>query len=253
MIETVIAAARPRPRDTDVCSVHHLPLKKDQVKIRYGLLYIPAGRYEAREKSFPNANSYVSGGCIVQEEKSEEVVYCDKCREAERIWDEAHPIPKPSKVIGHREFYSEAIKTEASHGIKTAKAIEVAAWMKDDSVTLVDLRSREAFAVSHIDGAVNIPATELTDEELKKVIPEKKTRVVVYCDYNLAPVRSIAVTTLGAPAIYQLGYKNIYRLEELWSSPDCRKGQNTGMAFGCPSLLPMKTNANMINLPAEKK
>jgi len=73
--------------------------------------------------------------------------------------------------------------------------------------------SKEEFARAHLRGAVNLPATELTDEALKRLVPTPQTRIVIYCDDNLMPTRRIALTTICNPAIYQLGYHNLYVLE----------------------------------------
>jgi hypothetical protein len=139
-------------------------------------------------------------------------------------------------------FYREADMLLNQGHLKTVTPKVLAGWLKKKSVVLIDLRSKASYDQAHLRGAVNVPATELTDETLKTVVPTLDTRIVVYCDDTLLPSRRIALTTLGHPAIFQLGYKNVYRLEDLWSSPDCQNGELVGgsINFGCPSLLPME-------------
>jgi len=72
------------------CKVHGVLLKKDRVEIAYGLMLYKVGYFEARQKSFPNANTSMSGGCIVEEPKFAIVAYCPKCRRAEARWSRAH-------------------------------------------------------------------------------------------------------------------------------------------------------------------
>ena len=74
-----------------MCPVHHVPLKKEKLKIAYGL--IPdepcnADRRKAAKQHFPLANSVVEGGCVILPDspKYEEVLYCPKCREVEKTW-----------------------------------------------------------------------------------------------------------------------------------------------------------------------
>lgn len=68
-----------------ICALHGVPLEVGVAPIRYGLPAIDAG-YEARkEKEFPNANSYVLGGCCPGWKQVEVVAYCPKCKEADPV------------------------------------------------------------------------------------------------------------------------------------------------------------------------
>lgn len=74
-----------------MCPVHQVPLKKEKLKIAYGL--IPdepcnVDRRKAAKQYFPLANSVVEGGCVIlpNSPKYEEVLYCPKCREVEKTW-----------------------------------------------------------------------------------------------------------------------------------------------------------------------
>ena len=111
------------------------------------------------------------------------------------------------------DFYRRALEEP----VKTATAEDVAQWLSEKSAVLVDLRSPADFAARHIDGAVNLPATELTEERAKQLLgASKEARIVVYCDDQLLPTRRIALTTFGAPALRELGYTHLWRLEDLW-------------------------------------
>lgn len=122
--------------------------------------------------------------------------------------------------VSPREFYQAAADDQAAGEPKTALADEVARWLAEGSALLVDLRSKEDFAREHLSGAVNLPATELTDERVAKVVPSKTTRVVVYCDDQLMPTRKVALTTFGAPALRRLGYTKVLVLEPLYLRRD---------------------------------
>lgn len=154
------------------------------------------------------------------------------------------PVPsrltpvKAVSAIAPGDFY----RIAGNLSEKIVKAEVLARWLKEGSVVLIDVRSKEAFARSHLRGAINLPATEITDESLKRLVPSPETRIVIYCDDNLLPTRRIALTTLCNPAIYQLGYHNLFVLEELWHSQSCKADLNATMGLDyCPSLLPMET------------
>jgi 3-mercaptopyruvate sulfurtransferase SseA len=79
------------------------------------------------------------------------------------------------KAISPNEFYAAAQKDEAA----IASFKDIAKWLNEKSVILIDLRSAVEFNDSHIKGAINIPATDLTDEFLSNIIPTKASRLVI--------------------------------------------------------------------------
>jgi hypothetical protein len=75
------------------CEVHKIQLKKARVRIVYGLpLEAVDPKARKARAQFPNANSYATGGCIVDRKspKTEEVYYCQECRIAEQEWQEEY-------------------------------------------------------------------------------------------------------------------------------------------------------------------
>lgn len=88
---------------------------------------------------------------------------------------------------------------------------------------ILDARSRYAYEMGHIDGAVNLPFSDFTDEKLAEVIPDKDTRVLIYCNNNFTddaepiPLKRISLA-LNIPTfinLYGYGYENIYELGAL--------------------------------------
>ena len=149
------------------------------------------------------------------------------------------------RAVDDEQFYARAKERSALMKKRTARAADVAKWLAEGSAVLLDLRAKEKFEKSRLKGARNLPASELTDEAAAAVVPSKATRVVIYCDYNLAPVRMIAATTLGFPALMELGYGDVWRLEELWNAPACgvKKGEVPALGRGCPPHLPLEAAA----------
>lgn len=85
---------------------------------------------------------------------------------------------------------------------------------------ILDARSRYAFQMGHIDGAVNLPFADFTDEKLAEVIPSKDTRILIYCNNNFSddaepiPLKRVSLA-LNIPTfinLYGYGYENIYEL-----------------------------------------
>ena len=152
--------------------------------------------------------------------------------------------PPVVSEIKAQDFYRQASTSPP----KEISAKQLADWLAKDAVILIDLRAKESFEYAHIRGAINVPIELLTAEHLKTLVPNRDSRIVVYCTNNFMPTRMVALTTLGYPAIEQLGYSNVNRLEDLWSSESCRaseklaakqKQMDTAVDSGCESLLPM--------------
>lgn len=103
--------------------------------------------------------------------------------------------------------------------------------MKAEPDTIIlDTRSTEAFMMGHIDGAINLPFSDFTVEKLARVIPNKHTRILIYCNNNFSdnvnPIMLKRVElALNVPTFINLwgyGYQNIYELGSYTESSDPR-------------------------------
>ena len=101
--------------------------------------------------------------------------------------------------------------------------------MKDDPHTIIlDSRSAEAFAMGHIEGAINVNFSDFTDDKLAEMIPSKDTRILIYCNNNfednVAPVMLKRVElALNVPTfinLYGYGYRNVFELKGMHSLQD---------------------------------
>jgi hypothetical protein len=64
-------------------------LREDVVPIRYGMPMLGFKEWcDASDKYFPFSNMSLGGGCIIRDPKRARVLFCSKCREAERAWQE---------------------------------------------------------------------------------------------------------------------------------------------------------------------
>ncbi len=88
---------------------------------------------------------------------------------------------------------------------------------------VLDARSKELFEKLHIAGAVNLSFPDIAIDSLERVIPDKTTRVLIYCNNNFLgdtrafpsklPQASLNLSTYIA--LYSYGYRNIYELGPL--------------------------------------
>ena len=88
---------------------------------------------------------------------------------------------------------------------------------------ILDARSREKYDELHIRGAVNLSFSDIAIESLRHTIPDRNTRILIYCNNNfinaIGPFPSkIAQASLNLStfiALYTYGYRNVYELGPL--------------------------------------
>lgn len=94
---------------------------------------------------------------------------------------------------------------------------------------ILDTRSAAAFAQGRIEGAVNLPFSDFTDEKLAKVLGNDTSRpILIYCNNNFsdnaAPVvAKRAPLALNIPTfinLYGYGYTNIWELADVVPTSD---------------------------------
>ena len=96
--------------------------------------------------------------------------------------------------------------------------------MSQEAGTVVlDARSKQKYDELHIKGAVNLSFPDIAIESLKQTIPDKTTRLLIYCNNNFSnaegpfpsklPNASLNLSTYIA--LYSYGYRNVYELGPL--------------------------------------
>jgi hypothetical protein len=118
---------------------------------------------------------------------------------------------------------------------------------KEPGVVVLDARSKEMYDLLHVKGAINLSFPNIDVQSLKKVLPDKKAKILIYCNNNFTPApdakqppRQEAKPDDGAPAnarisgfaglamgpksaatslnlstyttLYNYGYTNVYEL-----------------------------------------
>lgn len=107
-----------------------------------------------------------------------------------------------------------------AHRITEDEFLKMAA---DPATVVLDARSRDRFERIHVKGAVHLAFTDFTEEALRNVIPDKSTRILIYCNNNFEnePVNfasKLAVVALNIQTFVNLhayGYTNVYELGPL--------------------------------------
>ncbi len=136
----------------------------------------------------------------------------------------------PNQLIDYQGFMkgaAEVAKLRETRRVTEAEFIRMAA---EPGTVIYDARSDDKFALLHIKGAKHLSLTNVTADELAKLIPDKTTRILIYCNNNFLN-EPVALASKSAPAslniytfntLHAYGYTNVYELGPL---TDIRKSR----------------------------
>lgn len=84
------------------CVLHGEWLKVGEARILYGLLMGGEESRKAREIHFPNACTYIGGGCVSTATSPEKdmVLFCESCRKVQKEWIEKNKKQPPKPMAG---------------------------------------------------------------------------------------------------------------------------------------------------------
>lgn len=131
----------------------------------------------------------------------------------------------PTSKVNFPAFL-EVSKEASTHRQKRMVDLDTFLKMSQEKNTLIlDTRSESAFKRKHIKGSKHLNFSDFTTEKLKKVIPTKTTRILIYCNNNLdddptnfpTKIQPMALNIPTFINLYGYGYKNIYELSSLVS------------------------------------
>ncbi len=94
---------------------------------------------------------------------------------------------------------------------------------QEPGTVVLDARSQGKYQELHIRGALNLSYPDIAIDSLAKLIPDKQTRILIYCNNNFRnaehafpskrPTASLNLSTYIA--LYDYGYRNVYELAPL--------------------------------------
>ncbi len=135
----------------------------------------------------------------------------------------AHAAEAPNPAINYSGFVALSEKLDPvreAHRVSEEKFIEMAA---EPGTVILDARSKDKYDNIHIKGAIHLAFTDFTEEALKTMIPEKTTRILIYCNNNFKnePVNfalksiTVALNIQTFINLHAYGYENVFELAPL--------------------------------------
>jgi phage shock protein E len=123
-------------------------------------------------------------------------------------------------MAGHLAVSTEAARHRDSHRVSEAEFIRMS---RQPGTVILDARSREKYDELHVKGAINLSFPDISYESLRRVLPNKKTRILIYCNNNFRggipafPVKAVtaALNLSTFITLYDYGYRDVYELAPL--------------------------------------
>jgi len=131
------------------------------------------------------------------------------------------PIANPAiDMEGYLRVSREAAQHRATRRVTEAEFLRMS---REPGTIVLDARSREKYDELHVEGAVSLSFSDIAVGSLAQTIPDKNTRILIYCNNNFAnaeqpfpskmPSASLNISTYIA--LYNYGYRNVYELGPL--------------------------------------
>jgi hypothetical protein len=137
------------------------------------------------------------------------------------------------------DAYEKLITHVKKHRLSHLVALDTFLTMsKQKDVIILDTRSDSMYNAKHVKGALHLNFSDFNQYSLARLIPNKKTKILIYCNNNfmndqvyfiskMPQPQRLSITTgrpltlaLNIPTYINLfgyGYKNVYELSELVS------------------------------------
>jgi len=129
------------------------------------------------------------------------------------------PVDPAIDMGGFLKVSASAAKHRETRRVSQEEFIRMS---RQPGTIVLDARSKQRFDELHVKGALNLSFPDITIESLGKVIPDKNTRILIYCNNNFlnapgpfptkAPSASLNLSTYIA--LYNYGYRNVYELAD---------------------------------------
>ena len=129
------------------------------------------------------------------------------------------PVNPAIDMEGFLRVSARAAKHRESRRVSEEEFIRMS---HEAGTIILDARSRQKFEELHVKQAIHLSFPDIAVESLKKTIPEKRTRILIYCNNNFRnaegpfpsklPSASLNLSTYIA--LYNYGYRNVYELAD---------------------------------------
>jgi 3-mercaptopyruvate sulfurtransferase SseA len=128
-----------------------------------------------------------------------------------------------NRLIDYAGFTRQVAEVGALRESRRVSEDEFLELARDPATVILDARSAEKYRLLHVRGARNLSLPDMTEAELAAIIPDKRTRVLIYCNNNFEnEVRAFPAKSMRASlnvhtfnVLHAYGYENVHELKPL--------------------------------------
>jgi hypothetical protein len=129
----------------------------------------------------------------------------------------------PNRLIDYDTFLTNAVEVgrlRAQRRLSEEQFIKTALLPR---TVILDARSGDKFQKMHIKGAKHLTFAEITANELARILPDKSTRILIYCNNNFLNAPNVFASKVASASLnihtfntlFNYGYTNVYELGPL--------------------------------------
>jgi phage shock protein E len=142
---------------------------------------------------------------------------------ATALAQEKPPVANTATQINYTGFRDLTREVEAYREDRLVTLADFQRMAREPNTLILDARSADAYAQGHIDGAINLPFTDFTDQSLQAALSDPNVRILIYCNNNFSnnaqPVIlkrvELALNIQTFINLYGYGYRNVYELGDV--------------------------------------
>src|SRR5262245_20982642 len=131
--------------------------------------------------------------------------------------------PGTAAQIDYQGFRGLTREVEAYRANRLVTHADFQRMAHEPNTIILDARSADAYAEGHINGAINLPFTDFTDQSLRTALRDPNVRILIYCNNNFSnnarPVVlkrvELALNIQTFINLYGYGYRNVYELGDV--------------------------------------
>src|SRR6218665_1122890 len=101
-----------------------------------------------------------------------------------------------SPLVNYSQFEMLADSVEHYREKRLISAQKFIAFSAEKNTIILDTRSKAFFEKKHVKGAINLPFADFTQGNLEALIPDKNTRILIYCNNNFMTEVDLDVHTI---------------------------------------------------------
>jgi len=133
------------------------------------------------------------------------------------------PPPPANPEIDMEGFLRSAAEAARHRASRRVSENDFLKMSREPGTIVLDARSKQRFDELHFKGAVHLSYPDIAIDSLRRMIPDKATRILIYCNNNFRnaqgpfpsklPSASLNLSTYTA--LFTYGYRNVYELGPL--------------------------------------